>query len=146
MELEKNNLNVHKQADVGWEDILLSEIENFAVDPGKVAIWFLSDSCFVVKTAKCILYTDPFFGGSWPEHNVMRMTSVPLEPNLIKKADLVLCSHEHGDHCHYESLLPFHSNTKAKFVVPKPAAKLLRDWDFDESRIKEVNIGDKVSC
>lgn len=147
MKSEKNNLSINKQGDMdGWGGILLSEIENFKVDPGKIAIWFLSDSCFVVKTAKCILYTDPYFGGSWPEHNSMRMTSVPLKPSLIKKADLILCSHEHADHCHYESLQPFYSNTESIFVGPKPAVKLMQDWNFSESRIKEVNPGDKVSC
>lgn len=134
-----------RETSINWGDILLSEIERFEVKRGKVAFWFLSDSCFVIKTPGQIIYTDPFFGGSFPEHGVMRMTCLPLEPNLIKKADIVLCTHEHADHCHRESLLPFLSNTKATFVAPKPAANLMREWDFSKDRIKEVKSGDKVS-
>ena len=128
-----------------WGDTLLKEIDNFKVNKGKVAIWFLSDSCFVIKTPKTIIYTDPYFGGSILESGSMRMTSVPLEPYLIKKADAVLCTHEHGDHCHRESLMPFHSNTQAAFVGPQSATKLMKGWDFNVNRLKEVKIGDKIS-
>jgi len=146
MKLENRNFNKHKQGDVGWGDILLSEIDNFNVGPDKIAVWFLSDSCFAIKYAESIIYTDPYFGGSWPEHNSMRMTSVPLDPALIKKADVILCSHEHADHCHYESLLPFYLNTKAKFIGPAPAAKLMEEWGFDKNRIIEVSEGDIFNC
>jgi L-ascorbate 6-phosphate lactonase len=145
MKLEGKSPDKCRTFNNNWGDLLLTEIENFKVANGKVAIWFLSDSCFVIKTPDCVIYTDPYFGGAIPESGSMRMTFVPLEPNLIKKADLVLCSHEHADHCHQESLLPFYSNTKALFVGPKPAAKLMRDWNFSENRIKEVNPGNKVS-
>lgn len=144
MRSEKNDMNKRKDI-INWGDILLSEIEKFKVKNDTVAIWFLSDSCFVIKTPNSIFYTDPYFGGSLPESGSMRMTCPPLEPNLIKKADAVLFSHEHGDHCHRESASPFHSNTNAIFVCPDSAAKLMRGWNFSEKRIKIVKPNDKVS-
>ena len=128
-----------------WGDFLLSDIENFIVDQDKVAIWFMSDSCFVIKTPKCILYTDPYFGGSFPETGGMRMTCLPLEPSLISEANVVLFTHEHDDHCHKESVLPFNSNTEAFFVGPKPVSELMEKWSFNNNRIKLVKPGDTLN-
>lgn len=145
MRKKSNNLD-DTDCLINWGDVLLSEIENFRVHQGKVAVWFLSNCCFVIKTSNCILYTDPYFGGSFREAGIMRMTCLPLEPGLIKKANLVLCSHEHNDHCHRESLCSFYTNTRAIFIGPQSTIDLMLSWNFNESRIKKVKIGDKISC
>jgi len=127
-----------------WGDFLVNEIEGFRVEKGKVAIWSIGGCGFVIKTPKQIVYIDPYFGGSVPPET-LRMIPVPFEPAMIRNADVVLCTHEHLDHCHKESLFPIHSNTQALFVAPSSAVKLELSWGFDKGRIHEVKPGDKVS-
>jgi L-ascorbate 6-phosphate lactonase len=127
-----------------WGDILLSEIESFQVEHGKIVLWFLGGCGFVMKTPEQTIYIDPYFGGSIPKHGVIRMIPVPLEPALIRKADVVLCTHEHEDHCDRDSLSPIYSNTNAEFVAPKAAVGKMRGWGFDEKRISEVKPNDEI--
>jgi L-ascorbate 6-phosphate lactonase len=127
-----------------WGNVLLSEIEEFEVEQGKVVVWSLGGCGFVLRTPKQTLYIDPFFGGSYPEEGIMRMISLPLEPALIKKADIVLSTHEHEDHCHKGSLTPIYSNTGATFVGPKTSVKKFLEWGFKKSKIREVNSGDEI--
>jgi len=111
----------------GWGDFLINEIEVFRVEKGRVAIWSIGGCGFVIKTPKQIIYIDPCFGGSIPPE-ILRIIPVLFEPAVIRRADAVLCTHEHLDHCHKESLSPIYANTKSLFVAPSSAAKLELDW------------------
>ena len=62
----------------------------------------------------------------------MRILILPEE---ITIADFVLSTHEHVDHCHYESLLPIYQNTKAKFVGGPSSVAKFKEWGFVEERI-----------
>ena len=47
---KKTNILDDTDCLINWGYVLLSEIENFKVHQGKVAMWFLSNCCFVIKT------------------------------------------------------------------------------------------------
>lgn len=126
-----------------WGDVIISDIEQSEVESGKVSIWFIGGSGIVVKTVKGIVYVDPYLGGSTPPL-LLRMTSIPFEAQLIKKADAVLCTHEHLDHCHKDTLTPIYEATKAVFIGPKSVTDLFTEWGFKGDRVKQVKAGDKV--
>jgi L-ascorbate 6-phosphate lactonase len=127
-----------------WGDILLSDIESYLVETGKIVLWFLGGTGFVLKTPEQLIYIDPYFGGSLPEFGVIRMIPIPIDPSMIKEADVVLCTHEHEDHCNKESLFPIYLNTDAQFIAPKAAVKKMRKWGFEKERIEELRPGDEI--
>jgi L-ascorbate 6-phosphate lactonase len=123
-----------------WGDFLISEIQKYNVEQRKVVFWSIGGSGFIIKTAKKTIYIDPYFGGSDPFHEppIIHMIPIPFESYSIKVADIVLCTHEHIDHCHKNSLLPIYNNTKAIFLGPKPVIKKMMSWGFREKRLKKV--------
>lgn len=129
-----------------WKDVVLSDIENRTIAKGKFACWFLGGAGFVLKNATQLFYIDPYFGGSLPELNpgLLRMIPVPLNASSVRKADAVLVTHEHPDHCHQESLEPIYRNTNALFIAPEPAAKMMLDWGFNKDRVKQVTANSSI--
>ena len=131
-----------------WGRILLDEIEALVLGSDEVAAWFLGGAGIAVKTAECIFYVDPYFGGS-PSKEWLRMTAVPIDPREVRKATAVLSTHEHEDHCHRDSVVPIVRNTRAFFIGPRASAERARVWmmeeQLDTSRVVEVKPGDVVN-
>jgi L-ascorbate 6-phosphate lactonase len=127
-----------------WGDILVSDIESYKVETGKIVLWFLGGTGFAIKTPEQLIYIDPYLGGSLPEFGAIRMIPIPMDPSMIKEANAVLCTHEHEDHCNKESLFPIYSNTNAQFIAPKTAVKKMQGWGFKKVRIEELVPGDEI--
>lgn len=125
-----------------WGDVLLSDIESYKVETGKIVLWFLGGTGFSLKTPKQLIYIDPYLGGSLPEFGAIGMIPIPMDPSMIKEADVVLCTHEHEDHCNKESLFPIYQ--RAQFIAPKPAVKKMQGWGFKKERIEELAPGDEI--
>jgi len=118
---------------------LLEEIESRQINKG-VVLWWLGGSSYVLKTPQSLIYVDLFTGPA-PSDTLTKLTKdIPdlIDPAEIKKADLVLSTHEHIDHCHQESLLPIYESTKAIFVGAPSSVKHFKAWGFDEQRIIEL--------
>jgi len=122
--------------------ILLTSIDDFEVTDRSVTAWFLGGVGLGVKTSETMIYIDPYFGY---HESLQRMIAVPIEPSLIKRADLVLLTHEHEDHCDKGSLAPIYRNTNATFVGPKPAFELMTEWGFAADRMRQIQDGSMFS-
>jgi L-ascorbate 6-phosphate lactonase len=121
---------------------LLELIETSLVERGAV-IWWLGGPSWVMKTPEALLYVDLFTGPA-PKETLTPLTKNYIDlimPQTISKADLVLSTHEHIDHCHRESLLSIYQNTQAIFVGGMSSAKSFRSWGFKEKRIIELQPG-----
>jgi L-ascorbate 6-phosphate lactonase len=83
---------------------LLKDIETARPGPGEVAVWWLGQSGYAIKTASALLYIDLYlsehltakYAGSEKPH--VRMTEAPLRGKDITNADWVFASHKHSDH------------------------------------------------
>ncbi len=83
---------------------LLDEIRDTHPGPGALAIWWLGQSGYVVKSAGATLVIDPYlsehlttkYAGTSREH--VRMTRAPFRGADLAGVDLVLVSHKHSDH------------------------------------------------
>ena len=72
---------------------LIKDIDTRKVDKGKVAIWWIGQEGFVLKTSKLIIYIDPYLSdfaeritkGKHNEH--VRMTPAPMQADEIKHGD-----------------------------------------------------------
>ncbi len=89
---------------------LIEEILETHPLPGSLAIWWLGQSGFLIKSDGGILVIDPYlsehltrkYEGTARPH--VRMTRAPLRGADLKTVDLVLASHKHSDHLDPETL------------------------------------------
>src|SRR5437763_1850557 len=72
---------------------LIAEIQGTETAPGAGAFWWLGQHSFVVKLGGTTIYIDPYL-----EPNPARQTPPLFVPEEVTNADLVLCTHDHGDH------------------------------------------------
>ena len=91
----------------------------------------------MLKSPTSLVYVDLFTGPA-PKETLTPLTKNYEDlilPEEMTIADFVLSTHEHVDHCHYESLLPIYQNTKAKFVGGPSSVAKFKEWGFVEERI-----------
>jgi L-ascorbate metabolism protein UlaG (beta-lactamase superfamily) len=83
---------------------LIAEIAGTHPEAGAVAVWWLGQSGFLLKTRRGVLLIDPYlsehltakYAGTGREH--VRMTAAPCRGGDLPFVDLVLASHKHSDH------------------------------------------------
>ncbi|MCX8181278.1 MAG: MBL fold metallo-hydrolase [Thermofilaceae archaeon] len=121
-----------------WGRVLLDEIEGYEVGSNRVILWFLGGAGVAVKTEKSIIYIDPYFGVS-PSRDWLRMIAIPIDPVEVRKATAVLSTHEHGDHCHRETIMPILENTRAVFVGPPSSSNIAKGW-LKDSGLEDVRV------
>lgn len=83
---------------------LLEEIQATAPAAGSLAIWWLGQSGFLIKSSATTVLIDPYLS----EHLTrkyentarphVRMTRNPIAPHFLSGIDHVLASHKHSDH------------------------------------------------
>lgn len=121
---------------------LIQEIDRKVVRSGTLAIWWIGQEGFVVKTPHLIAYIDPYLS-QWAEritqgkaNEHVRITPAPFRPEDVNHADVVLCTHDHGDHIDPDGipLIAQHSR-QAAFVVPECARDTLRKLGISDDRI-----------
>ena len=125
-----------------WPPAFLAEIEG---DPpsGAPVLWALGGPSFLYRTAETAIWIDPWFGNT-PEgldEDIFRSLAIPVDPSAIRRADAVISTHAHIDHCHPETILPIVANTDARCVAPSSSAALMREWPVPEERLVEVAPG-----
>ncbi|MCX8202449.1 MAG: metal-dependent hydrolase [Candidatus Micrarchaeota archaeon] len=98
-------------------------------------IRYLGHSGFEILLHDTAILIDPFFGSGIPEN-----IKIPvLKPHLIKKADLILITHEHRDHCDPIIIKELAERTNAIVIGPKPAVSAI---EINERQKIAVEIGD----
>jgi L-ascorbate metabolism protein UlaG (beta-lactamase superfamily) len=98
-------------------------------------LWWLGHSGFVLKYRRSILYVDPYLSNDRP-----RLTEVPVSPDSIKHAGLVLCTHSHP--CHLDrGTVPaiLAASARAKLVLPIAAAQVAHDMGIGYERMVTTN-------
>jgi L-ascorbate metabolism protein UlaG (beta-lactamase superfamily) len=105
---------------------LLDDVRECSPEPGTLALWWLGQSGFLVKSRFGMLLIDPYLSDSLTRKYAnstrphVRMTEIPIEPWELTGVDLVLCSHKHSDHMDPETLVPLMgANQKAELGVPE---------------------------
>ena len=131
-----------------WSPIFLKEIEGYKVDEG-IALWHLGSPSFLYQTPQTRIYIDPYFGPTPPEAeelypNIYRSTAVPLYPPEITKADAIISTHDHTDHCHEPTLLAMQEGTKAVFIAPGTSTARMLKGGIRKDRIKTIKPGDTL--
>lgn len=129
---------------------LLDDIRDTSVSHGEVAIWWLGQSGYAIKTKSKLFYVDLYLSEhltakyAETEKPHIRMTEAPLRGNDLRFVKLIFASHKHSDHLDPGSIGDIFSNyPAARLVVPagiKPYT--IETLGLDGNRVVPVN-GDR---
>jgi len=129
-----------------WPRTFLDEIER-STSATAPTLWALGGPSFLFRTAETTIWIDPYFYGT-PDDAVpdaYRATVIPVNPEEVRVADIVISTHDHIDHCHEGTVMPIMRNTGAFCVAPQSSAKLMREWGVPDARLTQVAAGDAIS-
>lgn len=121
---------------------LAPTMEAYAVESG-LRLWWFGGPSYAIKSARSILYVDPYHSGPRADDPQGFIRAIPnyLFPEDISRADLVLSTHDHTDHCDPATLNPIAARTSALFAAAPSSAKLMEEWGFDRKRIRTMGPG-----
>lgn len=105
----------------------------------KIPVQMLGQSGCKLSFGKTVVYFDPYLSNSvqlLDSEDLERLIPVPVQPESIKDADIVLVSHDHIDHCDPHTLpVLAQASPKARFFGPAKVLKKLKEWGIAESRL-----------
>jgi len=128
-----------------WPKTFLDEVEGKTIDKG-ILIWSLGGPSFIYRTPQTMIWIDPYFYGT-PDDAVpdaYRSTAIPIKPDEVRLADIIISTHDHVDHCHGGTLLPMLNHTNAFCVAAPSSAQLMRGFGIADERIRAVAPGDAL--
>jgi len=120
---------------------ILSEIEDFDSRLGSGAIWSLGGAGFIINVAGSIIFIDPYLSSPPSSNPLHRAIPIPFSPQRIKKADAVLSTHEHEDHCDEQTITAIERNTQAIIVGPSSSTAKALEWGCNKERVITMKSG-----
>jgi L-ascorbate metabolism protein UlaG (beta-lactamase superfamily) len=134
------------------DQALADDIES--ADPADgVALWWLGQSGFLLKSASGRLLFDPYLSDSLTKKYEqtdkphVRMTARAIDPRKLRAIDVVMSSHNHTDHLDAETLVPIlEGNPAAAFVIPEANREFVASrLSYDAARLTGLTDGASVS-
>ena len=127
-------------------EALLSEIQRTDVPEDMFALWPTGQMSVVLKWRKTVLYIDPVLADLCGEQGKScRCYQAPYTPAMAK-ADVVLCTHSHGDHMQPETLQGMHdANPQCLFIVPAPEVPFALSLGLSQNRVLGAVAGQPIS-
>lgn len=108
------------------DDALLADIEAARDVPGKLHVWWLGQSGFLLHYNGTYLLFDPYLSDSLTVKYAQtdkphtRISERTIDPARLTMIDVVTSSHNHTDHLDAETLLPiFEASPNAKLIIPE---------------------------
>ena len=115
-----------------------------SVPAGKIGIHWFGQNSFALKDPEgTVLLVDPYFPHDRPvERFIYRQP--PLDEAELR-TDLVLLTHDHGDHTCIESLTRIHgAYPEARFIGPVESVKRMADAGFPEGFLVTATAGSSI--
>jgi L-ascorbate metabolism protein UlaG (beta-lactamase superfamily) len=129
---------------------LLHDIDSNTPAPGTVAIWWLGQSGYALKSDSALVYVDLYLSEHLTtkyantEKPHIRMTAAPLRGNEINNARTVFASHKHSDHLDPGTLPDlFRASLEARLVLPASLVAHSVSLGLDSERLIPVR-GDET--
>lgn len=110
---------------------LIEQITRQAVPDRGVGVWWLGQSSLVLKLSGYIVYIDPYLSSS-----PRRLVPPAFAPAAANHVDLVVLTHDHGDHIDPGALPGIAAaSPQARFVTPRPSLERVATLVGDEARV-----------
>jgi L-ascorbate metabolism protein UlaG (beta-lactamase superfamily) len=119
---------------------LIEEIDQtLSVTP---ALWWLGHAGFVVRFANITFYVDPCL--TTPEGRRRNIAS-PLEPSMVRHADMIFATHAHAGHMDPATIVPMLAASRtAKLVFPKCAEEFAHAQGIPYTRMSTTSSGLRI--
>ena len=138
------------------DDALLADIELARGEPGKLHVWWLGQSGFLLHYNGTHLLFDPYLSDSLSVKYAQtdkphtRISERVIDPARLTMIDVVTSSHNHTDHLDADTLLPiFRASPNAKFVIPEANRAFVADrlgcdlnWPIGLTAGQSVTVGE----
>lgn len=127
---------------------LIAEIHSAAPGPGTLAVWWLGQSGYVVRSATGTLVIDPYlsehltakYAGTDKPH--VRMTEAPIRGADLTGVDLVLSTHKHSDHLDPGTMPDLlAASPSAVLILPAALVEHARDMALPADRLAGIDAG-----
>ncbi len=133
-------------------DTLLADIRAADANDGRVRLWWLGQSGFLVQWNERHLLLDPYLSDSLTTKYAttdkphVRMTQLAIDPARLDFIDVVTSSHNHTDHLDGETLIPLlRANSEMMVVVPAANRQFAAErLQTAPERLKPIDDGDSV--
>src|SRR3954469_5568890 len=108
---------------VGTE--IVAAVDGARLPEGMLAVWFIGQAGFILKFASgTVCYIDPWLSDLGGSH---RAYPIPLYPELVAHCDVLLTSHDQGDHIDVDAdPIIMRRSPQAVWVAPRGAAGFVR--------------------
>jgi L-ascorbate 6-phosphate lactonase len=125
------------------ETDLITRIERLAVPPGQLALWSLGHAGFVIKGGTTIAYIDPYLSNA---NGHPRRFPIPVDPGVIRHANVVFATHEHTDHADGQTLGPLLSaSPQATLVTSGQGREIALQAGTPADRVVVPRLGERVT-
>jgi len=130
---------------------LIAEIRTTAPGPDTLAVWWLGQSGYVVKSATGTLVIDPYlsehltakYAGTDRPH--VRMTEAPLRGADLAGVDLILSTHKHSDHLDPGTMPDLlAANPSAILILPAALVEHARGLGLPARQILGIDAGGAI--
>jgi L-ascorbate metabolism protein UlaG (beta-lactamase superfamily) len=127
-------------------EALVDEIGATCPTPGSIAVWWLGQSGFLIKSQSGVLIVDPYlsehlttkYANSDKPH--VRMTASPLRGEDLHDVDIVLGSHKHSDHLDPGTAPAILAvSPEARLIVPKSLVGHAASLGIDARRVDGID-------
>jgi len=115
-------------------EALVRDVTAAELPEGRAAFWWLGQHSFILKIGGRVVYIDPYL-----EPSPARQTPPLLTPEQVTNADVVLCTHDHGDHIDPYALPGIAlASQRALFVAPRPHRERMLDLGVPPDRLRHL--------
>lgn len=121
---------------------IVPALEAFAVSEG-LRLWWFGGPSYAIKSPGAIVYVDPFHCGPRADDPEGFVRAIPnyFFPETVTRADLVLSTHDHIDHCDPDTLRPIYARTRARIAAAPSSASMMSGWGFAPERVRAMPPG-----
>ncbi len=116
---------------------LIRTIEDSA-DLAGLTLWSLGGAGWAICGTGTVLYVDAFFRGRALNPGWTCALPSLFNPQGIRRADALLATHAHGDHCDETIGEPLARNSRAIFVGPNACVARASTWGFSPGYIRPL--------
>lgn len=114
---------------------LLREIEETVPAPGSIALWYIGQCGYIVKSPEFLVFIDPVLNDICEDGSTRRHYPAPFAPDALKP-DFVICTHGHADHMAQDTVTAIaRAFPETMFIIPAGCSKTAVQWGIDPSRI-----------
>lgn len=106
-------------------------------------IIFLGQAGFRLCLGGTVIFIDPYFSNSVAETEgieLSRMVDIPVPPELVRDANVLLITHNHQDHCDMQTVIPLlQASVSCTVYCPNAVRNALIEAGIAPTRINVIN-------